>query len=48
MLRVPFGYLVNLLGARAVFAASFFLLPAPVWFISKATTCQAVRKREAA
>lgn len=40
VLRVPFGYLANLLGARAVFTASFMLLLAPVWLIGSATTWQ--------
>ena len=40
VLRVPFGYLANLLDARTVFAASFFLLLFPVWFISEAAAYQ--------
>lgn len=40
VLRVPFGYFANLLGARAVFLASFIALAAPVWFLSEATSYQ--------
>ena len=40
VLRVPFGYLADLLGARVMFTASFVLLLAPVWLISSATTWQ--------
>ena len=40
VLRVPFGYFANLLGARVVFTASFLVLLAPVWFISEASTWQ--------
>ncbi|MEG2478099.1 MFS transporter [Gordonibacter sp.] len=42
VLRVPLGYLTNLLGARTVFLASFACLLAPVWFISEATTYEAL------
>lgn len=38
VLRVPLGYLANLLGARVVFVASFMVLLVPVWFLSEATT----------
>lgn len=40
VLRVPFGYCANLLGARAVFLVSFAALVVPVWFLSEATTYQ--------
>lgn len=40
VLRIPFGYWANLVGARAVFVASFVLLLFPVWFISEASTWQ--------
>lgn len=42
VLRVPLGYLANLLGARTVFLASFVCLLFPVWFISEATTYEAL------
>lgn len=38
VLRIPFGYYANLLGARAVFLASFIVLLFPVYFLSVATT----------
>lgn len=38
VLRIPFGYYANLLGARAVFLASFITLLFPVFFLSEATT----------
>lgn len=38
VLRIPFGYYANLLGARTVFLASFVALLFPVYFISEATT----------
>ena len=38
VLRVPFGYYANLLGARTVFLASFIVLLFPVFFISEAST----------
>ena len=40
VLRIPFGYWANLVGARVVFVASFVLLLFPVWFISEASTWQ--------
>ncbi len=40
VLRVPFGYFANLLGARVVFLASFIALLLPVWFISEAVSFQ--------
>lgn len=42
VLRVPLGYLANLLGARTIFLASFACLLLPVWFISEATTYEAL------
>lgn len=42
VLRVPLGYFANLLGARTVFLASFVCLLFPVWFISEATTYEAL------
>lgn len=38
VLRIPFGYYANLLGARTVFLASFIVLLFPVYFLSVATT----------
>lgn len=38
VLRIPFGYYANLLGARTVFLASFVALLFPVYFISEAST----------
>lgn len=38
VLRIPFGYYANLLGARAVFLMSFIVLLFPVFFLSEATT----------
>ena len=40
VLRVPLGYLTNLVGARTVFLASFAVLLVPVWLISEATSWQ--------
>ena len=42
VLRVPLGYLANLLGARTVFLGSFVCLLVPVWFISEAATYEAL------
>lgn len=42
VLRVPLGYLTNLLGARTTFLASFICLLGPVWLISEATTYEAL------
>lgn len=38
ILRVPFGYLTNIIGAKWVFFASFIILLAPVFLLSEATT----------
>lgn len=38
VLRIPFGYWANLVGARVVFTASFVALLAPVLFLSGART----------
>lgn len=38
VLRIPFGYYTNIIGARLVFFISFILLLIPVFYISKATT----------
>ncbi|MFD3260494.1 MFS transporter [Paenibacillus lentus] len=38
ILRIPFGYYANVLGARFVFSVSFILLLFPVFYISKAST----------
>lgn len=40
VLRVPLGYLTNLVSARTVFLASFAVLLIPVWLISEATSWQ--------
>ncbi|KOP68125.1 nitrate/nitrite transporter [Bacillus sp. FJAT-18019] len=38
VLRIPFGYYANVLGARKVFLASFILLLFPVFYISEASS----------
>ncbi|KKO52153.1 MFS transporter [Paenibacillus sp. DMB20] len=38
VLRIPFGYYANVLGARIVFLASFILLLFPVFYISAASS----------
>lgn len=38
VLRIPFGYYANVIGARLVFLISFILLLFPVFYISKAST----------
>ncbi len=38
VLRIPFGYYANIIGARLVFLISFILLLFPVFFISSAST----------
>lgn len=38
ILRIPFGYYANVLGARLVFAVSFVLLLFPVFYISEASS----------
>ena len=40
VLRIPFGYLTGLFGARVVFTTSFIALIAPVWLLSEARTCE--------
>jgi MFS transporter, NNP family, nitrate/nitrite transporter len=38
VLRIPLGYLANLVGARIVFIVSFILLLFPIFYISEAST----------
>ncbi|MGP4081766.1 nitrate/nitrite transporter [Pseudalkalibacillus sp. R45] len=38
LLRIPLGYMANRIGARIVFATSFFVLLIPVYLISEANT----------
>ncbi|MGM9920092.1 MAG: MFS transporter, partial [Bhargavaea sp.] len=38
VLRMPFGYYANFIGARTLFMWSFVLLLFPVWYISEADT----------
>ena len=38
VLRVPFGYLTNIIGAKWVFFSSFIILLFPIYFLSVATS----------
>ncbi len=38
VLRVPFGYLTNIVGAKWVFFTSFIVLLFPIFFLSQAQT----------
>ncbi|MGO1632011.1 MAG: MFS transporter, partial [Staphylococcus equorum] len=38
ILRVPFGYLTNIIGAKWVFFCSFIILLFPIYFLSQAQT----------
>ncbi|WYP27394.1 MFS transporter [Alkalihalobacillus sp. FSL W8-0930] len=38
ILRIPFGYYANVLGARTIFLSSFILLLFPVFYLSEATS----------
>lgn len=38
VLRVPFGYLTNIIGAKWVFFSSFIVLLVPIFFLSQATS----------